>query len=155
MAEPLILSSLIWLMLVEVQLIWNHLSQALQFSLSWSCRKLNCTTESTTVQLHAHFHKNNIIIIIHKWAGLPYTQSRSKYTSLNGYGFLDFALDFWISRWISGFRVGFLDFTLDFWISFGFLDFLLDFWISLWISDFWLDFYRRCTRFQACRTPRR
>ena len=42
-------------------------------------------------------------------------------------GFLDFALDFWISRWISGFHVGFLDFV---WISrflVGFLDFALDF----------------------------
>ena len=51
-------------------------------------------------------------------------------------GFLDFVLDFRISRWISGFLVGFLDFQ-DFrisrWISgfrVGFLDFKLDFWIS-------------------------
>ena len=61
-------------------------------------------------------------------------------------GFLDFVLDFRISRWISRFLVGFLDFVrisgflagfpdfaLDFWISgfqVGFLDFKLDFWIS-------------------------
>ena len=38
--------------------------------------------------------------------------------------FWNFRLDFWISRWISGFHSGFLDFSLDFWISgfqFGFL----------------------------------
>ena len=29
----------------------------------------------------------------------------------------DFSLNFRISRWISGFQVGFLDFKLDFWIS--------------------------------------
>ena len=36
-------------------------------------------------------------------------------------------MDFWISRWISGFQIGFLDFV---WISrflVGFLDFALDF----------------------------
>ena len=40
---------------------------------------------------------------------------------------MDFKLDFWISRWISGFQIGFLDFV---WISrflVGFLDFALDF----------------------------
>ena len=41
-------------------------------------------------------------------------------------GFLDFKLDFWISNWISGFRisrflVGFLDFALDFGFLVGFL----------------------------------
>ena len=56
-------------------------------------------------------------------------------------------MDFWISRWISGFRVGFLDFKLDFWISrwisgfqIGFLDFV---WISRFLVgflDFALDF---------------
>ena len=66
-------------------------------------------------------------------------------------GFLDFKVDFWISKWISGFQVGFLDFRLDFriseWISgfqSGFLDFKVDFWISEWISgflDFRLDFW--------------
>ena len=56
-------------------------------------------------------------------------------------GFLDFAVDFSISRWISGFHGGFLDFTVDFWISrwisgfhVGFPDFTLDFRISQWIS---------------------
>ena len=56
-------------------------------------------------------------------------------------------MDFWISRWISGFQVGFLDFKLDFWISnwisgfqVGFLDFKLDFWISCWISRFLVGF---------------
>ena len=42
-------------------------------------------------------------------------------------GFLDFKVDFWISKWISGFQSGFLDFKVDFWISSGF-------WISKWIS---------------------
>ena len=53
-------------------------------------------------------------------------------------GFLDFKVDFWISKWISGFQSGFLDFRVDFWISdwisgfhSGFLDFSLDFWISI------------------------
>ena len=32
-------------------------------------------------------------------------------------GFLDFKVDFWISKWISGFQSGFLDFKVDFWIS--------------------------------------
>ena len=49
----------------------------------------------------------------------------------------DFRMDFWISKWISGFQSGFLDFKVDFriskWISgfpSGFLDFQVDFWIS-------------------------
>ena len=29
-------------------------------------------------------------------------------------GFLDFKVDFWISKWISGFQSGFLDFKADF-----------------------------------------
>ena len=40
-------------------------------------------------------------------------------------------MDFWISKWISGFQSGFLDFKVDFWISdwisgfqSGFLDFV-------------------------------
>ena len=45
-------------------------------------------------------------------------------------GFLDFKMDFWISKWISGFQSGFLDFKVDFWISSEFLDFKADFWIS-------------------------
>ena len=53
-------------------------------------------------------------------------------------GFLDFKVDFWISKRISefqsGFLVGFLDFKVDFsrdfWISSEFLDFKADFWIS-------------------------
>ena len=44
-------------------------------------------------------------------------------------GFLDFKVDFWISKWISGFQSGFLDFKVDFWISSGFQDFKVDFWI--------------------------
>ena len=45
-------------------------------------------------------------------------------------------MDFWISKWISGFQIGFLDFRVDFWIS-------LDFWISDWISaDSVRDFFR-------------
>ena len=39
-------------------------------------------------------------------------------------GFLDFKVDFWISKWISGFQSGFLDFKVDFWISSEFLDFI-------------------------------
>ena len=49
-------------------------------------------------------------------------------------GFLDFKVDFWISKWISGFQSGFLDFKVDFsrdfWILSEFLDFKADFWIS-------------------------
>ena len=49
-------------------------------------------------------------------------------------GFLDFKVDFWISKWISGFQSGFLDFKVDFsrdfWVSSEFLDFKADFWIS-------------------------
>ena len=48
-------------------------------------------------------------------------------------GFLDFKVDFWITKWISGFQSGFLDFKVDFWISkwisafqSGFLDFKAD-----------------------------
>ena len=63
-------------------------------------------------------------------------------------------MDFWISKWISGFQSGFLDFKVDFWISkwisgfqSGFLDFKADFWISKWISrgisgfqaNFWIS----------------
>ena len=42
-------------------------------------------------------------------------------------------MDFWISKWISGFQSGFLDFRLDFWISE---------WISgfRWISGFQIGF---------------
>ena len=66
-------------------------------------------------------------------------------------GFLDFKVDFWISKWISGFQSGFLDFKVDFsrdfWISSEFLDFEADFWISKWISrgisgfqaNFWIS----------------
>ena len=43
-------------------------------------------------------------------------------------GFLDFKVDFWISKWISGFQSGFLDFKADFWISK---------WISRGISGFY------------------
>ena len=42
-------------------------------------------------------------------------------------------MDFWISKWISGFQSGFLDFKVDFWISkwisgfqSGFLHFKVD-----------------------------
>ena len=63
------------------------------------------------------------------------------------HGFLDFKVDFWISKWISGFQSGFLDFKVDFriskWISgfqsgisgfqSRFLDFKVDFYISKWI----------------------
>ena len=44
--------------------------------------------------------------------------------------FLDFKVEFWISKWISGFQSGFLDFKVDFWISSESLDFKADFWIS-------------------------
>ena len=40
-------------------------------------------------------------------------------------GFLDFKVDFWISKWISEFQSGFLDFNVDFCIIFK-VD--LDFW---------------------------
>ena len=62
-------------------------------------------------------------------------------------GFLDFKVDFWISKWISGFQSGFLDFKVDFWISkwisgfqSGFLDFKVDFSRDFWISSEFLDF---------------
>ena len=45
-------------------------------------------------------------------------------------GFLDFKVDFWISKWISGFQSGFLDFKVDF---------SRDFWISKRISGFHLN----------------
>ena len=78
-------------------------------------------------------------------------------------GFLDFKVDFWISKWISGFQSGFLDFKVDFsrdlWISSEFLDFKADFWISKWISreisgfqaDFWISKWisRGISGFQA------
>ena len=47
-------------------------------------------------------------------------------------GFLDFKVDFWISKWISGFQSGFLDFKADFWISK---------WISREISGFQATFW--------------
>ena len=50
----------------------------------------------------------------------------------------DGEVDFWISKWISGFQIGFLDFRVDFWIS----------------LDFGLDFCRQCTRFLSWRIPR-
>ena len=53
-------------------------------------------------------------------------------------GFLDFKVDFWISKWISGFQSGFLDFKVDFWISK---------WISGFQSGF-LDF-KRISGFQS------
>ena len=79
-------------------------------------------------------------------------------------GFLDFKVDFWISKWISGFQSGFLDFKVDFWISkrisgfqsgflegfldfkrisgfqSGFLDFKVDFSRDFWVSSEFLDF---------------
>ena len=55
-------------------------------------------------------------------------------------GFLDFKVDFWISKWISGFQSGFLDFKADFciskWISRGISGFQANFWISKRISGF-------------------
>ena len=55
-------------------------------------------------------------------------------------GFLDFKVDFWISKWISGFQSGFLDFKADFWISKwisrGISGFQANFWISKRISGF-------------------
>ena len=51
-------------------------------------------------------------------------------------GFLDFKVDFWISKWISGFH---MDFWISKWISgfqSGFQDFKVDFWISKRISGF-------------------
>ena len=58
-------------------------------------------------------------------------------------------MDFWISKWISGFQSGFLDFKADFWISqwiSGFQLGFLDFWISVWISaDGVRDFFRNVT----------
>ena len=38
-------------------------------------------------------------------------------------GFLDFKVDFWISKWISGFQSGFLDFKRISGFQSGFLDF--------------------------------
>ena len=58
----------------------------------------------------------------------------------NPSGFLDFVLDFRISRWISGFLVGFLDFVRISGFLAGFPDFALDFWISSWISGFQVRF---------------
>ena len=66
-------------------------------------------------------------------------------------GFLDFKVDFWISKWISGFQSGFLDFKVDFWISkrisgfqSGFLEGFLDFkrisgFQSGFSRDFWIS----------------
>ena len=55
-------------------------------------------------------------------------------------GFMDFKVDFWISKWISGFQSGFLDFKADFWISKwisrGISGFQANFWISKRISGF-------------------
>ena len=45
-------------------------------------------------------------------------------------GFLDFKVDFWVSKWISGFQCGFLDFEVNFWISKWISGFQADFWIS-------------------------
>ena len=42
-------------------------------------------------------------------------------------------MDFWISKWISGFHV-------DFWISKWISGFHVDFRISKWISTFWILF---------------
>ena len=68
-------------------------------------------------------------------------------------GFLDFKVDFWISKWISGFQSGFLDFKVDFWISkrisgfqSGFLEGFLDFkrisGFQRGFLDFKVDFSR-------------
>ena len=43
---------------------------------------------------------------------------------------------FRISEWISGFQSGFLDFKVDFWISKWISGFKVDFWISKRISGF-------------------
>ena len=53
----------------------------------------------------------------------------------------DFRMDFWISKWISGFQSGFLDFKVDFWISKWISGFQADFWISNRISGFHLNRY--------------
>ena len=52
-----------------------------------------------------------------------------KHSDVYGYTRRVIRLDFWISKWISGFQSGFLDFKVDFWISE---------WISgfRWISGF-------------------
>ena len=54
-------------------------------------------------------------------------------------------MDFWISKWISGFQSGFLDFKADFWISKwisrGISGFQANFWISKRISGFHLNRY--------------
>ena len=54
-------------------------------------------------------------------------------------GFLDFKVDFWISKWISGFQSGFLDFKVDF---------SRDFWISSEFLERFLDF-KRISGFQS------
>ena len=59
-------------------------------------------------------------------------------------GFLDFKVDFWISKRISGFQSGFLERFLDFkrisGFQSGFLDFKVDFSRDFWISSEFLDF---------------
>ena len=59
-------------------------------------------------------------------------------------GFLDFKVDFWISKRISGFQSGFLEGFLDFkrisGFQSGFLDFKVDFSRDFWISrNFWIS----------------
>ena len=68
----------------------------------------------------------------------------SKWISGFQSGFLDFKADFWISKWISGFQSGFLERFLDFkrisGFQSGFLDFKVDFSRDFWISSEFLDF---------------
>ena len=48
----------------------------------------------------------------------------SKWISGFQSGFLGFKVNFWISKWISGFQSGFLDFKWISWFQSGFLDFI-------------------------------
>ena len=67
-----------------------------------------------------------------KLISLKYTDiRRGSLDWISGFqsGFLDFKVDFWISKWISGFQCGFLDFWISEWIS-GFR----------WISGFQIGF---------------
>ena len=88
--------------------------------------------------LHNFIHKRLLTTPGHFPRGPPRRASAYEISKSTGFhvdfgfqnGFLDFKMDFWISKWISGFQSGFLDFKVDFWISKWISGFQADFWIS-------------------------
>ena len=120
---------------------YTLLSSVYRFTINFCLRYAAFALASKSIAGQVHVNKRCVKMYVNV---RECTDSASSIlTWISGFetGFLDFKMDFWISKWISGFQSGFLDFK---WISGfqnGFLDFKMYFWISEWISDFTADFW--------------